>query len=225
MKRPYSTLFSILITLVGCKDPIPAPDAAILVAPEDNVSCLYVPLNTATANVLFSWQQALNTDDYVLKVRSEATGIETTTPTENTSLRLTLDRGEVYGWKVVSRSEASAEETESNTRYFFLEAQQQLAHLPFPAKLVSPEEEEVVELNNGNVEFSWEGADLDSDISSYNILLGSTETSLETIASGLTQSSYSYAVEMGNQYYWQVETIDREGNRSSSLISYFQTAP
>ena len=225
MKRPYSTLFSILITLVGCKDPIPAPDAAILVAPEDNISCLYVPLNTATANVLFSWQQALNTDDYVLKVRSEATGIETTTPTENTSLRLTLDRGEVYGWKVVSRSEASAEETESNTRYFFLEAQQQLAHLPFPAKLVSPEEEEVVELNNGNVEFSWEGADLDSDISSYNILLGSTETSLETIASGLTQSSYSYAVEMGNQYYWQVETIDREGNRSSSLISYFQTAP
>ena len=225
MKRPYGTLFSILITLVGCKDPIPAPDAAILVAPEDNVSCLYVPLNTATANVLFSWQQALNTDDYVLKVRSEATGIETTTPTENTSLRLTLDRGEVYGWKVVSRSEASAEETESNTRYFFLEAQQQLAHLPFPAKLVSPEEEEVVELNNGNVEFSWEGADLDSDISSYNILLGSTETSLETIASGLTQSSYSYAVEMGNQYYWQVETIDREGNRSSSLISYFQTAP
>ena len=225
MKRPYSTLFSILITLVGCKDPIPAPDAAILVAPEDNVSCLYVPLNTATANVLFSWQQALNTDDYVLKVRSEATGIETTTPTENTSLRLTLDRGEVYGWKVVSRSEASAEETESNTRYFFLEAQQQLAHLPFPAKLVSPEEEEVVELNNGNVEFSWEGADLDSDISSYNILLGGTETSLETIASGLTQSSYSYAVEMGNQYYWQVETIDREGNRSSSLISYFQTAP
>ena len=225
MKRPYSTLFSILITLVGCKDPIPAPDAAILVAPEDNISCLYVPLNTATANVLFSWQQALNTDDYVLKVRSEATGIETTTPTENTSLRLTLDRGEVYGWKVVSRSEASAEETESNTRYFFLEAQQQLAHLPFPAKLVSPEEEEVVELNNGNVEFSWEGADLDSDISSYNILLGGTETSLETIASGLTQSSYSYAVEMGNQYYWQVETIDREGNRSSSLISYFQTAP
>ena len=225
MKRPYSTLFSILITLVGCKDPIPAPDAAILVAPEDNISCLYVPLNSATANVLFSWQQALNTDDYVLKVRSEATGIETTTPTENTSLRLTLDRGEVYGWKVVSRSEASAEETESNTRYFFLEAQQQLAHLPFPAKLVSPEEEEVVELNNGNVEFSWEGADLDSDISSYNILLGSTETSLETIASGLTQSSYSYAVEMGNQYYWQVETIDREGNRSSSLISNFQTAP
>ena len=225
MKRPYLLLLTILITLVGCKDPIPAPDAAILVAPEDNVSCLYVPLNTSTANVVFSWQQALNTDDYLLKVRSEATGIETTTSTENTSLRLTLDRGQVYGWKVVSRSEASAEETESNTRYFFLEAQQQLAHLPFPAKLVSPQEEEVVELNNGNVVFSWEGADLDGDISSYNLLLGSTETSLETIASGLTQSSHSHALEIGNQYYWQVETIDREGNRSSSLIFYFQTAP
>ena len=113
-----------------------------------------------------------------------------------------------YGWKVVSRSEASAEETESNTRYFFLEAQQQLAHLPFPAKLISPQENG--ELNNGNVVFSWEGADLDGDVSSYNLLLGSTETSLETIASGLTQSSYSHALEIGNQYYWQVETIDRE---------------
>ena len=225
MKRLSLLLLTILITLVGCKDPIPAPDAAILVAPEDNVSCLYVPLNTATANVAFSWQQALNTDDYLLKVRSEATGIEITTSTENTSLRLTLDRGQVYGWKVVSRSEASAEETESNTRYFFLEAQQQLAHLPFPAKLVSPQEEEVVELNNGNVVFSWEGADLDGDISSYNLLLGSTETSLETIANGLTQSSYTHPLERGSQYYWQVETIDREGNRSSSLIFYFQTAP
>lgn len=225
MKRPYCLLVSIFLTLVGCKDPIPAPDATVLVAPEDNVNCLYVPLNTATANVVFSWQQALNTDDYLLKVRSEATGIETITPTENTSLRLTLDRGQVYGWKVVSRSEASAEETDSSTRYFFLEAQQQLAHLPFPAKLLAPQEEEVVELSNGNVEFSWEGADLDGDISSYNILLGSTETSLETIASGLTQSIYNHALESGNQYYWQVETIDREGNRSSSLISYFQTAP
>lgn len=225
MKRPHLLLLMILITLVSCKDLIPAPDEAILVAPEDNISCLYVPLNTSTANVVFSWQQALNTDDYLLKVRSEATGIETTTPTENTSLRLTLDRGQVYGWKVVSRSEESAEETESNTRYFFLEAQQQLAHLPFPAKLLSPQEEEVVELNNGNVEFSWEGADLDGDISSYSLLLGSTELSLETIASDLTQTIHSHTLETESQYYWQVVTIDREGNRSSSMIFYFQTAP
>ena len=53
---------------MGCKDPIPAPDPAILVSPEASVSCLYVPLNTATANVVFSWQEALNTDDYLLKV-------------------------------------------------------------------------------------------------------------------------------------------------------------
>ena len=84
MKRPYLLLLTILITLVGCKDPIPAPEAAILVAPEDNVSCLYVPLNTSTANVVFSWQQALNTDDYLLKVRSEATGIETVSYTHLT---------------------------------------------------------------------------------------------------------------------------------------------
>lgn len=225
MKRINDLLFIASLLIIGCKDPIPAPDPAVLISPEASVSCLYVPLSTATANVVFSWQEALNTDDYLLKVRNETSGIETSTPTENTSLRLTLDRGQIYGWKVVSRSEASAEESESETRYFFLEAQQQYSHLPFPAKLVAPEQDAVVQLNNGSVNFNWEGADLDNDISSYTLLIGASEDTLEEVATGLTGVNYSTSLAGGNQYYWQVITTDSEENQSSSLIFYFQTAP
>lgn len=225
MKRINNLFFIASLLIVGCKEPIPAPDSAVLISPEDNISCFYVPLSTSTANVVFSWQEALNTDDYLLKVRNETSGIETATPTENTSLRLTLDRGQTYGWKVVSRSEASTEETESDTRYFFLEAQQQYSHFPFPAKLVSPEQDAVVQLNSGSVNFSWEGADLDNDISSYTLLIGASEESLEEVATGLAGVNHSLSLAGESQYYWQVVTVDSEENQSSSLIFYFRTAP
>lgn len=225
MKRIATYLIVLTVFLVGCKKPIPAPEAAILVAPEDNVSCLYVPVNTSTANVVFSWQEALNTDSYILNVRNESTGIETSTTTENTSVRLTLSRGVIYLWKVVSISDASDEETESNTRYFFLEAQQQSSHLPFPARLLNPQADEIIQLSNGNASFSWEGADLDDDIASYTLLLGLDENSLQEVVSNLTQSSFTTALEAGTAYYWQVVTVDSEGSRSHSEIRFFETAP
>lgn len=225
MKRIATYLIVLTVFLVGCKKPIPAPEAAILVAPEDNVSCLYVPVNTSTANVVFSWQEALNTDSYILNVRNESTGIETSTTTENTSVRLTLSRGVIYLWKVVSISDASDEETESNTRYFFLEAQQQSSHLPFPARLLNPQADEIIQLSNGNASFSWEGADLDDDIASYTLLLGLDENSLQEVVSNLTQSSFTTVLEAGTAYYWQVVTVDSEGSRSHSEIRFFETAP
>lgn len=225
MKRIATYLIVLTVFLVGCKKPIPAPEVAILVAPEDNVSCLYVPVNTSTANVVFSWQEALNTDSYILNVRNESTGIETSTTTENTSVRLTLSRGVIYQWRVISISDASDEETESNTRYFFLEAQQQSSHLPFPARLLNPQADEIIQLSNGNASFSWEGADLDNDIASYTLLLGLDENSLQEVVSNLTPSSFTTALEAGTAYYWQVITVDSEGSRSHSEIRYFETAP
>ena len=80
-------------------------------------------------------------------------------------------------------------------------------------------------MNNGSVNFNWEGADLDNDISSYTLLIGASEDTLEEVATGLTGVNYSTPLAGGNQYYWQVITTDSEENQSSSLIFYFQTAP
>ena len=71
MKRINNLFFIASLLIVGCKDPIPAPDSAVLISPEDNISCFYVPLSTATANVVFFFFDSLNTDDYLLKFRKE----------------------------------------------------------------------------------------------------------------------------------------------------------
>ena len=63
MKRINDLLFIASLLIIGCKDPIPAPDPAVLITPEASVSSHNVPMSTATAKVVFSWQEALNTDD------------------------------------------------------------------------------------------------------------------------------------------------------------------
>ena len=106
-----------------------------------------------------------------------------------------------------------------------MEAQQQSSHLPFPARLLNPQADEIIQLSNGNASFSWEGADLDNDIASYTLLLGLDENSLQEIVTNHTPSSFTTALEAETSYYWQVVTIDSEGSRSNSEIRYFETAP
>ena len=81
------------MTLLGCKDPIPDPEQAVLILPEDNTSCLYVSQSSSTASVDFSWQEAQHTDEYLLVVKNLTTEEQTTSRTVNTSIRLTLSRG------------------------------------------------------------------------------------------------------------------------------------
>ena len=40
------------LTLLGCKDPIPDPEQAVLILPEDNTSCLYVSQSSSLLQAL-----------------------------------------------------------------------------------------------------------------------------------------------------------------------------
>ena len=61
------------LTLMCCKDPIPDPEQAVLILPEDNTSCLYVSQSSSTASVDFSWQEAQHTDEYLVVVKNLTT--------------------------------------------------------------------------------------------------------------------------------------------------------
>lgn len=218
-----SLLFAFAI--VGCKDPIPDPEQTTLILPEDNTSCLYVSQNSSTASVDFSWQEAQHTDAYKVVVRNLTTEEETISITENTSIRLTLTRGAPYQWKVVTTSELSEVETASNNFSFYLEAQQQRNYLPFPARLLSPQLDERISLTNGEYNFSWQGDDLDDDLSHYTLLIGATADSLNEIATDIIASSYSAALNNGEVYFWQIISYDQNGNSTKSLANRFETAP
>jgi len=97
-------LVVVSLPLLGCKDPIPDPEQAVLILPADNTSCLYVSQSSSTASVDFSWQEAQHTDEYLVVVKNLTTEEETTSRTVNTSIRLTLSRGVPYQWKVITVS-------------------------------------------------------------------------------------------------------------------------
>ncbi len=220
-------LLLVLVSLIfmGCKDPIPDPEQTVLILPEDNTSCLYVSQSSSTASVDFSWQQALHTDEYKLVVKNLTTNEELTSITENTGLRLTLTRGTPYQWKVITTSELSNVETSSSNFSFYLEAQQQGNYLPFPARLLSPQLDERITLTNGEYNFSWQGDDLDDDLSHYTLLIGASADSLNEIATDIIASSYSAALNNGEVYFWQIISYDQIGNSTKSLINRFETAP
>ena len=226
MRNNLVLLFvAVSLTLLGCKDPIPDPGQTVLISPEDNTACLYVSQSSSTASVDFSWQEAQDTDEYLLVVRNLSTDEETTSRTINTSIRLTLTRGVPYQWKVITVSELSSVETSSRSFSFYLEAQQQRNYLPFPARLLSPQLDEVVSLSNGQYNFSWQGDDLDNDLSHYTLSIGTSADALNVIASDIEATSYSASLNAGEVYFWQIISFDQNGNSTKSLTNRFETAP
>ena len=65
---------------------------------------------------------------------------------------------------MITVSELSSVETSSKSFSFYLEAQQQGNYLPFPARLLYQQPDEVVSLTNGQYNFTWQGEDLDNDL-------------------------------------------------------------
>lgn len=222
--KKEALFFAALLLLLSCKDPIPDPVAAQLQFPEDNLSCLYVRVDDANANVIFQWVLADHTDRYSLAVENSETGQTYRQSTEGNQITLNLRRGYPYQWKVTSSSDASAVQTDSETRRFYLERQQQANHIPFPATLLSPAVNETIALTNGQYTFRWGGLDLDNDISHYSLRLGSQSSSLSTVAENIDPTSFTQALEPRATYFWQIVTHDTAGNTSRSQIGQFQTA-
>jgi hypothetical protein len=77
---------------------------------------------------------------------------------------------------------------------------------------------------SGNFSFDWEGYDLDEDIESFAIYLGKSGDDLELVQEGLTVSQLSLSLVAGERYFWQIITLDSEGNTSKSEVYSFQTA-
>jgi len=220
-----AAIIFLLFSLWSCKpDPIPEPIAAQLLAPVNLDNCSTADkINNNESQVSFLWSTALHTDDYELVIRNQSTGILIRKTTLLTSLNQILQRGSSYSWWVISRSEASDITSKSEVRYFYLEGETEQKHAPFPAALEFPEENAVVSLSNNTITFEWEGSDLDNDIAHYDLYVGTEEETISVVAENITQRESEQQLVSGTTYFWQVITVDREGNSSESLIREFTT--
>ena len=226
MKR-FSFTLVLLVLIFACgSDPIPAPGAVVLQAPENLNTCTTAQsTNSSQSRVTFSWVEANNTDSYDLVVRNETTGQETS---NNEVIifesSMVLNKGAAYSWWVNSKSEASTEITKSTVWSFYLEGTETPSYIPFPAFLVDPAENQTIDISGSqNYTFEWQGNDLDSDIDYFSLRLGTDANDLTTVASNINGSTTSVTLQPATTYFWQVITVDSEGSSSASEIGVFST--
>ena len=216
-----------LLILAACKkEVIPDPEPALLIGPVNNDNCnTAIRISDQQSQVNFSWQEALHTDEYELVVRDILTNVDQKKLTLRLTSSVVLQRGKQYSWWVNSKSEQTENITKSEVWTFYLEGLSTSSHFPFPAKLLSPENNAQVSLENESLTLRWEAVDLDNDIESYDVYLGADPDDLNLAVENLTSNSLTTTLNSDQYYYWKVATRDQEGNISHSSIGVFRTSP
>ena len=166
----------------------------------------------------------MNTESYELVVENSLSREQVTMETTILTESITLPSGATYLWYVVSKSLLTEATGKSAVWQFYLEGNPEASYLPFPAVLLEPLDEEEVSLSGASTFiFKWKGVYLDDDIISYDLYLGLTENELIKERDGIGTSQSSIELNSDTIYFWQVVTMDSEGNQSYSEIFQFQT--
>jgi hypothetical protein len=218
-------LFFVGFTVVGCskKDTPKQPEAALLLFPLENSECTAgQELNATTSQVEFKWLSANNTETYELRVTNMNTGNTQTVITQALSAKLPLTKGVPFSWLVNSKNSQVSQSVPSTTWRFY-NAGSQTSHPPFPPIIIAPKLAEYVfkDINN-EVTLDWSGADVDNDITGYDLYF-STETPPINLTSATTAGTTAFKVSVSSNtaYYWRVVAKDGEGNTSDSGIFNF----
>ena len=112
--------------------------------------------------------------------------------------------------------------TKSEVWSFYIEGIEQQTHIPFPAQLKTPLEGQIVISSSGQINLEWLGSDLDNDIAYYQIYLGTNPNRLQLFQDNLSIPNYSVNLSVDETYYWKIVTVDRNGNKSESVIQTFR---
>lgn len=229
-------LFLFIIYSCG-KDSIPDPDPAVLLAPQNGDNCNTASsINLDQSRVDFSWTKSENTDYYEIiaiakssnvKYKDTTSGIQFNGEVPETiNKKLTLPKGGAYSWSVTSISNSTIITTQSEIWEFYLEGNVSGDFLPQPANLIYPANEELIFLSNSDIiEFLWTSSDEDNNILGYDFYLGTSIDDLSKLGDKIIQTSFSQELSLNTSYFWQVVTIDQQGNNSASGINQFQTEP
>ena len=228
MKRHIFLLLTTLLVLWSCggdDSPPPSPAAAQLVFPEQNSECTTgVNINTNQSRVTFSWEASDNTDTYRLTVTNLIFGSSNNYDTEATSFDVTLQKGQPYSWSVTSASDNSSQTSQSEVWSFYNAGDGITSYAPFPAGASFPEMGATVVPTGGNLTLRWNGADVDDDISSYDIYLEDVNPPSAVVATTVSSEFFQVSgLAAATVYYWQVVTRDLEGNTSASPVFEFRT--
>ncbi|MBC7913922.1 MAG: hypothetical protein H7Y07_07350 [Pyrinomonadaceae bacterium] len=217
--------FFVFTLFMGCeKDSKPdKPSAALLTAPAKDETCTTGNINSPwESTILFKWERVLTADSYKLNIKNLESGTTTSFTTKNSEFEVKLNRDTPYSWFVVSKSNIAADTAKSEVWKFYNPGVAKSSYAPFPAEILNPIMGQNVTAINGKIDLDWSGSDVDNDIVSYDVYLG-TSTSPALLSANLKASLLNdVSVTSSVLYYWKVVTKDVKGNSSDSGIYQFK---
>jgi hypothetical protein len=204
--------------------PIPAPSATTLVFPANNSECNEGEvLNETQSRVLFQWNASQNTDTYQVNVRNLNTNRTSITNSTTNEAAIVLLRGVPYEWFVVSSANGTSETASSALWKFYNAGVGTTNYAPFPAIAQFPVRGSELAAS-GTISLQWEGADVDGDITGYDVFIDAGQEAPETLLASTSETSASFETDAGTTYTWKVVTKDASGNSTESELFNFKVA-
>ncbi|WP_340067192.1 hypothetical protein [Ascidiimonas aurantiaca] len=207
----------------GGGEPVTPPSAATLIFPENNTECNEgTIISSSQSSVVFRWSDAANADSYIVILTNLQNNQTVRRNASTNSLEITISRGTPYSWQVESRANGTAETAQSSIFRFYNAGEPVDNYAPFPAAVLTPTMGATVNPVSGKVTLSWNGNDIDDDITEYDVFFG-TGNPPATILATQSETSLEVDVAPDTVYYWRVRTKDAADNVSTSEVFQFKT--
>ena len=184
-----------------------------LVFPDNNLVCTEGDdAGDNEITIEFLWSISANATSYELEIINQESG-DVTTQTSTTAEKIvTLKKNTQYSWKVSSKL---GEDTKASTQWsFYTEGIAVENYAPFPAEII------IVNNTNGTVNITWTGSDIDDDIESYDIFLGTDSEPALYLEDTQNVEINNFSIESNIIYYLKVITNDSNGNSSTSARQF-----
>ena len=215
-------IFALALSSCGGKDAPPTPPAPEqtrelgafnLVFPDNNLICTEgEDIGDNEVSINFLWSESENATSYILEVKNLDTQEVTNNSSTTLEKSITLAKDAQFSWTVTA---VLGDKTKkSNPWNFYSEGIAEENFAPFPANV------EVTDNLDSTIYITWDGSDLDNDITSYELYFG-TENNfpLELIhsnAEGLP-NEFTHSITYGVNYRLALKTIDSRNNRSTTV--------
>jgi len=233
MKKIYLLALCINILLAACsseddgdvnnaQEPVEntAPSIPVQIYPTNNLVCIENAID-------FQWEPATDEEENVIRYEvqiatdnSFSEGLQSAS-TLDVHKSITLDRGQMYYWRMKATDTKDASSDYSEVFNFYTEGDGIVNHLPFAPELTSPELNSVQA--GGSIELSWTATDGDvNDVLEYDVYFGQSNPPTEKIATAITSNSVIVddATTPGN-YYWKVVVRDDHGGTTVGQVWNF----
>lgn len=193
------------------------PVKSVLALPVNGELCsdfVVVAANDAKAEISFSWGVSTYATSYILKITQS--GIEVlNTELSTTSYKAVLDKGKTYSWTITAKNSDGVNTSVTNS--FTTPGKPIGNYVPYAAVINFN-----VNRDTSMATLSWVGKDEDSNANElkYDISIKEDNVSKVSLTNQTQTSITDFVLKLNSTYEIKINTIDKQGSYSTSLLTY-----